>query len=502
MRFPRPKSLGSLMLIGFTLVAVPLLLAVVNGASKVRSLSEESAALVRIGVQTTHHSQQLFQQITSMERSARLYQVLADRALLDVYRDTQNRFFDTLDRLEQLPGDSTRDRYLEGLRQTQAGIDSVLLDSSVTEAVAATVGGGTGSGSTAARPAILPAVLTRFAQLSDQAVQLSGYLGGQIDSGLRDIEQRTAETQRYLAWQSLGLIVLTALLIVLFTLVLMRPIREIDRAISQLGKGTFSKPIAVRGPSDLEALGRQLEWLRVRLLDLAQERNRFLRHMSHELKTPLANIREGTELLMEGAVGELDSNQREVTSILRENGIRLQRLIENLLSFSAWQTRHTGLDISEFKLRPLIKSTLETHQLTLLSQRARLDLKVEDITLQADRAKLKLILDNLLSNAIKFTPRGGQIIIRANSNGEQLTLDVADSGPGVSPEDRERIFEAFYSGSRPQAGHVKGTGIGLSVVSEFVQAHGGTIEIVDGEHPGAHFRVRLPLAPSVELAEA
>ena len=105
------------------------------------------------------------------------------------------------------------------------------------------------------------------------------------------------------------------------------------------------------------------------MLELAQERNRFLRHMSHELKTPLASIREGTELLMDGAVGELDSAQREVTTILRDNGIKLQQLIENLLSFSAWQARHSGLEIGAFRLRPLVKSALETHQLTLLAQR-------------------------------------------------------------------------------------------------------------------------------------
>ncbi len=236
--------------------------------------------------------------------------------------------------------------------------------------------------------------------------------------GCRGCRPSTADTQKYLFWQSAVLILLTALLVAVFTCLLMRPIRQIDIAISQLGKGTFSKAIAVRGPTDLVNLGRQLEWLRVRLLELAQERNRFLRHMSHELKTPLASIREGTELLMDGAVGELDSAQREVTTILRDNGIKLQQLIENLLSFSAWQARHSGLEISEFRLRPLIKSALETHQLTLLAQRVHLDLKVQDIELHADRAKLKLILDNLLSNALKYSPRGGTIFIHAQADKE------------------------------------------------------------------------------------
>jgi two-component system sensor histidine kinase GlrK len=221
--------------------------------------------------------------------------------------------------------------------------------------------------------------------------------------------------------------------------------------------------------------------------------------MSHELKTPLANIREGTELLMDGAVGELDSSQREVTAILRDNGIKLQQLIENLLSFSAWQARHSGLEISEFHLRPLVKSVLETHQLTLLAQRVHLELKVQDIELRADRAKLKLILDNLLSNALKYSPRGGTIFIHASQDRDVLVLDVADTGPGISKDERGAIFEAFYSGRAPTAGHLKGTGIGLSVVNEFVQAHGGSIEILDEVFPGAHFRVRLPLAPRLEV---
>ena len=83
-----------------------------------------------------------------------------------------------------------------------------------------------------------------------------------------------------------------------------------------------------------------------------------------------------------------------------------------------------------------------------------------------------------------------------------MILDIGDTGPGIPDEERTAIFEAFYSGRAPISGHLKGTGIGLSVVSEFVQAHGGTIEIVDGTFPGAHFRIRLPLAPTLEGAVA
>src|SRR6185369_605829 len=315
----------------------------------------------------------------------------------------------------------------------------------------------------------------------------------QIGAEVAALELRTQAARRSIVWKSALLIPLTIIAIIAVTLAVGRPLRQLDRAISELGSGTLSRPISVAGPQDLERVGRQLEWLRGRLLDLAQERSRFLRHMSHELKTPLANIREGTELLMDGAVGELDSNQREVTGILRENGIKLQRLIENLLSFSAWQSSASSLDISEFRLRPLVKQVLENQQLTLLSQRVRLDVKIEDVTLTADRGKVRLILENLLSNAVKYSPKGGAIHMSAAQSGDDLVLDVADNGPGIPQEDRAHIFEAFYTGKAAKGGSLKGTGIGLSVVLEFVNAHGGTVQIVDGEFPGAHFRITMPI---------
>ena len=315
----------------------------------------------------------------------------------------------------------------------------------------------------------------------------------EVDQQVAALEAQTLEARKRLLYIAALLLPLALVAIVVLTVGVGKPLRQLDRAISELGEGKLNEAIAVPGPRDLERLGGQLEWLRQRLLELAQERNRFLRHMSHELKTPLANIREGTELLMDGAVGELDSNQREVATILRENGIKLQRMIENLLSFSAWQTSSVGLEATEFRLRPLVKQVLENQQLTLLSQRARLDVQVEDVTLTADRGKIRLILENLVSNAVKYSPKGGTIHLRARLADTQLVLDVADGGPGIPAPEREHIFEAFYTGRAARASPIKGTGIGLSVVLEFVAAHGGKVEIIDGQFPGAHFRITMPI---------
>ncbi|MGO9989152.1 MAG: sensor histidine kinase [Steroidobacteraceae bacterium] len=483
MRLPRPRSLSGLMLIGFTIVAAPLLFAIVNAAVQMNRLSNRSEQLVVHGMQGTRSNQHMFQQIGALERTARLYQIIPNAELLDVYARNQERLQNAINELLSLPLDS----------QSQADAHALQADA---ERVWQELKSAPPSSPRLAE------LINSYPQMADLATRISNRVSAQIDRELTNLQRAAQLAQQNLFWQTLLLVPMTLAVVGVFTYLFGRPIRAIDRAISELGRGTFSRPIVIRGPADLERLAAQLEWLRVRLLDLAQEKNRFLRHMSHELKTPLANIREGTELLMDGAVGELQSAQREVTAILRENGMKLQRLIENLLSFSAWQAKSVGLEVSEFKLRPLVKSVLENQQLTLVAQRVRLDVQVEDLTPLADRAKVRLILDNLLSNAIKFTPRGGTISINARAEREQLVLDVMDSGPGIPKEERNRIFEAFYQGKTPQGGHVKGTGIGLSVVTEFVNAHGGSIEILEAPAGGAHFRVRLPMRQSAAREKA
>jgi two-component system sensor histidine kinase GlrK len=482
MRFPRPKSLSGLMLIGFTIVAAPLLFAIVNAAVQMNHLSTRSEALVLHGIRGTRSNQRMFEEIGALERTARLYQIIGSADLLDVYVRDQERLVAALNELLAMPLDAGSRNDVLAIQAETDRLQQDLRES-------------------APNSTRMSELINAFPAISDMASMVSNRVSAQIDGELAGLQLATQRAQRNLFWETLLLVPLTLAVVGVFTYLFGRPIRAIDRAISELGRGTFSRPIVIRGPADLERLAAQLEWLRGRLLDLAQEKNRFLRHMSHELKTPLANIREGTELLMDGAVGELQSSQREVAAILRENGMKLQRLIENLLSFSAWQAKSVGMEITEFKLRPLIKSVLESQQLTLVAQRVRLDVHVEDLTPLADRAKVRLILDNLLSNAIKFTPRGGTISIHARGEREQLVLDVIDSGPGVPAEERNRIFEAFYQGKTPQGGHVKGTGIGLSVVTEFVNAHGGAIEILEAKAGGAHFRVRLPMRQAAKSRE-
>ncbi len=477
MKLRGPQSLNQLILVGFGLVALPLLVAVVWALVNLDRLAEQSEQLVTSGVTAAENNRQLVEQVASLERVSRQYQILRNEESLAFLQQDLASMQSTLENMKPLAEQADAMELVTSVGVSARRIVNTLMQAAI-EADRAQV------------------AIADFVNLRQRVTRLTTILSSYIEIELSTLQANTRRAQKISAWQTAALIPGTIILVLFFTLLVARPIRQIDRAIAQLGRSGFSRPIDVKGPTDLERLGRQLEWLRIRLLELAQEKNRFLRHMSHELKTPLANIREGTELLLDGTVGELEKPQAEVTDILRQNGLKLQQLIENLLSFSAWQTKNEVLTLTDFPLRALVISVAKTQRLTLKSADIQLKLDVDDIIVNADREKMRTVLDNLLSNAIKFTPENGTITIAAQSTPNSFVLEFADTGPGIPEHESPRIFEAFFQGGQEQGGHIAGTGIGLSVVLECIQAHDGSVELVHSdEYPGAHFRIHIPQKP-------
>lgn len=483
MKFGRPRTLLGLTLVGLALVTLPLLVAIGNAALQLDRLARESESVADESGTSSSESQRLSNVVNNLERYARQYNLLwRDESMSQQAQDTLQFYEDEivaleqsiakLSALQQAPEVAAQLKLLPRLART---LHHALLADDLSEADTSQI------------------IDYNFQAMRTAAAEIRDGLRIARNAQLAALQQSTRKAQRALLWQSALLVPGTVVLIMFFLVLVGRPMRQVDRAIRELGAGNFNNPISVHGPRDIEALGRQLEWLRHRLKESTEEKNRFLRHMSHELKTPLANIREGTELLLDGSVGSLDTQQQEVTTILRENGIKLQQLIENLLNFSAWQTKTASLEIVEFDLKPLVFSVLSQHRLLISNQKIKLQLNIGAVRVRADEGKLRLVLQNLISNAIKFLPNGGTIYVGAEIRDTELVLEVADTGPGVAPEDRDRIFEAFYQGRRLQGGPIGGTGIGLSVVAECVQAHGGTVRLIDSHWPGAHFQVRLPM---------
>ncbi|OFZ70140.1 MAG: hypothetical protein A2Z01_06130 [Betaproteobacteria bacterium RBG_16_58_11] len=473
MRLYYPKSFLKLILVGFFLVALPLIASIIHAAISADRLAEQSQKAVRDAVLATQSSWLLVEQLTTMERNARQFVVLGDPALFQGYAKMHEKFRETAAKLAGLRLDARQRRQLDELAGKEMALFGVLQSNSPDSGTSRKI-------------------VDDFVPLTDLAQSILAGSSRLIDREADTMQRMASEAKRILALETLAVIPIL-LLAGAFTFLTTRPIRQIDAAIRKLGSGDISTPVAVNGPQDLENLGKRLEWLRLRLIELEAQRNKLLGHISHELKTPLAALREGSELLADQVAGTLNAQQREIADILRQSTAQLQKRIEDLLNFSVAHLRNAALHVSPVELRGALETVLRHHKLAMMNKRLKLVVDAAPITLPCDEEKMMVVIDNLLSNAIKYSPPGGTIKIRLAQAQEQAVLDVVDEGPGIALDEQDKVFKGFYLGKAAREGQVAGTGLGLSIAREYIVAHRGTICIVNEAAKGAHLRIALPV---------
>ncbi|CAM2005382.1 sensor histidine kinase [Acanthopleuribacter pedis] len=470
--WPRPRSLVHLLLASFVLVTLPLLTAVYQADQSMQQLVGQSRHMVTAGIEAARLSQDVKEILVDMERRARQFQVLENPQILALYRGDHERVSHKLTRLHQST-ETTEDRATLEQLQSQLNANWTLLQEQPGAEQAARV-------------------VTGFHNIHQQARALNMAAANQIDRELSSLQQAVEHSQQQLFVHASLMGPITLLLIVITTFLINRPIGQLDQAIRGLGGGCFKQPIAVDGPRDLAFLGERLEWLRERLNQLEQQKTQFLRHISHELKTPLAGMREGTELLGDRIIGPLTPQQDNVVKILDTNSRYLQKLIENLLDYNHIQTG-VELNPEPFEMVELVAEVVAHYRLSATRKNLRFQLPDEEWHLVADRAKVRTALDNLVSNAVNFSPQNGWIRIQIRVASDHQVLDIRDQGPGVPEGERTQIFEPFFQGSTPRQGHLKGSGIGLSIAHECIAAHGARLTLGDN-CDGACFRIEWPMA--------
>ncbi|MYM75270.1 two-component sensor histidine kinase [Duganella sp. FT134W] len=466
-------SFRQLLLGVFLLIAVLLSAASLHALWTLDRLAAHSRDSGHHALALTENTQQLAERSVAMTRSARQYLVLDDPAFRKRYADAWRDARLALDAVATaLP--NAPEALFERWRQAGAQAWDILQMPSRARSSAR---------QQALEKALapLPAVNEQLAEEVKQEVERRNA------ELLAELDQRRA----VLKGQVLGSIVLAALLASGFGFWLSRPLAQIEQAIDTLGESRYDQAVVVRGPSDLQRVGQQLNWLRQRLADLEADKARFLRHISHELKTPLAALREGVALLEDGVAGALSPNQREIAGILNQNTAALQSQIEALLRYNTATFDAQHLHRQPADLGDLLAQAIDSQRLQWQAARLTVATEGKARSIAIDTDKMAIAVGNLLSNAVRFSPPDGLISFRLGELDGTLLLDCRDQGPGVAPEDAAHIFEPFYQGRRQPPGARHGNGIGLSIVHEYVAAHGGILQLLPSQG-GAHFRIELP----------
>jgi two-component system sensor histidine kinase GlrK len=314
-----------------------------------------------------------------------------------------------------------------------------------------------------------------------------------MNKEIDELKLKVDQDKKRLVWQTSALISFTVLISIVFIVLIFKPVKQLDQGIERLGDGNFTTPITVSGPKDLEALGNKLDWLRKRLATLDQEKSKLVAHISHDLKTPLASIKEGSGLLRDELVGPMNDSQKEVVGILDKNCSKLQVIIEKILDFNMAQAKKIPVEKKNIKLDELIGEVVADHRNSILARNIKLDMKLFSVVVFGNHKQLKTVFDNLISNAVKFTPDRGIVRIRLKAEGKLAACLIEDSGHGIDEEERSAIFSPFFQGKGTEKSVVKGSGLGLAISREYAQNHGGTISLLPSKQ-GASFVVTLPMA--------
>jgi two-component system sensor histidine kinase GlrK len=461
-------SFRQLLFAGFILISLVLTASSVQALVTLERLARLGRETAAQAVMLSEQSQHLAERTLAMERSARQFMVLDEVVFRERYFSAWQQARTAL-ALAGAPAPGLAAEWVAQAETAWSALNTARRDRRRGQAVLEEVF------------ARLPAINERL------AVESKREMARRNDAMLAELERQ----RQWLTALVAGAVVLSAILAICCGAWLTRPLRRIELAIGRLGENRFDQAVTVGGSADMRRLGRQLDWLRQRLAALYDDQQRFVRHISHELKTPLAALREGVALLEDQVAGPLTGGQREIAGILRQNSVALQAQIEDLLRYNTalYDAQHVRL--ARVDLLALLHQVVDQQRLQWQARGLQVSVRGSAPRVLADGAKLAVALANILSNAVRFSPEGGSIGLALGACLGGVQIDCVDQGPGVAPADAGRIFEPFYQGSRRVAGARNGHGIGLSIVREYVGAHQGTVQLI-ARSQGAHFRIELP----------
>lgn len=476
-------SIKKLTLLGFTLVALPLVIALIYSAIQVNQMSNQATQTIFSVAALTITNRELNEKKLKLERFASQYIVLKDTELKAEYLKQELQIMQLVNNKLTIYSDDILSQYSQDFSIIISKIHELITNKTIEDNSLEVVH-------------FHFVALAKVSQnINQRSIDLINIQANQI--------KLTADQVSSTMLVSLLIIPATFIIAGLFIFLITTPLKLLIEKIQSLEQGDFENKIVLKGSPEITEIADALEMMRLRLHALELQKSSFIRHISHELKTPLAAIREGTELLYDNSVGNLNDEQQEVCHIIKASVNRLQRLIEDLLDFNIVLDSTSLQDSEKISLKPLLNNVLADHKLDIKRKNITVNQTLENILIHSNAKQLKVILDNVLSNAIKYSPNNGTIEIFSNFEAQQLTLSIIDHGPGISPNITDKVFDAFYQGPAPENSQIKGSGLGLTIVKELLMRLNGDINIVnqqtnkDGSNKGAWVKVMLPRAKKI-----
>ncbi|WP_157496721.1 sensor histidine kinase [Hahella ganghwensis] len=456
--------------LGTLLASLPLIAAVAYAIWSMEQHNRKQQELVETAVVVNRQLVGLQDQVKELERSARQYAVLRDERFGTIYQEKYDSLSQLVLTFKSAAASAQLEQSLDRLLRLLRAATLEPLTNEPSQAKA------------------LGQLTETFNQATDILSRISDLTHTLVSEGLQKQKDAFENTQWYLAF--LGFMALPASIGFQFwwTYMVAKPMNRLSTIIGLIGRGDLEQSTALEGPQELKVLGERLNWLRVTLKTIENQKNTFLRHVTHELKTPLAAMFEASALLQEEVPGPLTAEQRSVVAILSDNAARLQEMIHQLLNFNSVRLA-AGSNAEIVALRPMLQQVRENYDSLIRSRQLEVTLEGGDMDVESDTMLLQMVAANLLSNALHFSPTGSRVVVSWGSEPQGWWFEVADQGPGIPEPERDKVFVPFYQGTNKREGSTKGSGLGLAIVGECVSQLSGVIEIQDNQPRGTRIKI-------------
>jgi two-component system sensor histidine kinase GlrK len=459
-------SLRQLTLVSFIVVLVPLAMLVGYSQITLSDIGKIAATEAEYSVDIVRRLSKMESVSVDIERLIRQYQIVKKDALKGLIEKSTQRFLEykqpVCQQLIQQQICSRLAERLSWISQYSATDDPMLIEA-------------------------------QLADFKENLADLSAQVDTSLDKRIQNQQLYVSSIQQTQFWLTACLLAASFLLILFGSKAILKPIVKLEQLIRAMSRQEDVLPaISKSGPKELIVLEHQLHILAGRLLQLEKLRHALLRHASHELKTPLASIKEGCSLLTEQVVGPLNEQQQEVLSLLNSSTDRLNLLIVQLLDYNLLLQQANPV-FSQIETKGLFEEFVTENSLAIKQNNNPLEIQLDLGSIYADHKLYRRILDNLVSNALAHGSLGRPINIRLYQQGEMQVLDFSNRGQKIPIELRATLFQAFSRGEGKRNDRVTGSGLGLSIISDCARMMFGKVEMVDVDYADVCVRVQIPI---------
>lgn len=286
--------------------------------------------------------------------------------------------------------------------------------------------------------------------------------------------------------------VLAFVMIIIFYFEVSKPLKDILKVTKEYERGNFKAKVTGEFDDELGRLSASMNYVANEIDEIEDFQRKFIANVSHDFRSPLTSIKGYIEAMMDGTIPP-KMHEKYFKIVIAETE-RLNKLTSSMLTLNNMSSRGMRLNISEFSINDVVKRTIETFGGICRGKNIQFDLTFSDkeLLVKADVDKIQQVLYNLVDNAIKFSNNDSFIKISATEKNDKVYISVKDSGIGIPKEDLPKIWDRFYKSDLSRGKDKKGTGLGLCIVKEIIQAHGSNIDVVSTVSVGTEFIFSLP----------